>query len=224
MVQGIDVSGANVNWRKAGEAGARFGGFKVSEGENFHHPQGTRERYREIHKAGLFAMPYHFMRPKRRDPALETRFYLKNLKALGYPSRGDLPPVLDIEATELSAKDTRKYLEGAARHLLANNPHRHGIIIYGSPSFLDDQVGVGSSSFLLEQTREKNVRWWIAHEGPAPGHPRLPHGLGRFLFHQHNLDTSFPGVDGAADLNVARSDIDEAKLRTIMHTSNGGPA
>ena len=217
MLKGIDVSGANVNWRKVREAGARFGGFKLSEGQDFLHPQGNRARYREAHQAGLFVMPYHFMRPKQRDPSLETRFYLKSLRALGYPSRGDMPPVLDIEVTTLSRGATLRYLEGAARHLLENSPHPHGIIIYGSPAFLDDRVGVEGSQFLLSQTREKRIRWWIAHEGPPPGQPRLPRGLGRFLFHQHNLDTTFPGVDGAADLNVARADIDEDKLRTIMH-------
>ena len=81
---------------------------------------------------------------------------------------------------------------------------------------------MGTSSFLLEQTRKKKIRWWIAHEGPTPGQPRLPRGIPTYLFHQHNLDTTFPGVNGAADLNVARPDIDEQKLRTIMH-GGGGP-
>ena len=215
MLKGIDVSGASTDWPAVRAAGARFGGFKLSEGQDFRHPQGTRERYQKMHRAGLFVMPYHFMKPKRRDPTLETRFYLRCLRSLGYPSRGDLPPVLDIEVTELGAQATLAYLEGAARHLLARNPHPRGIIIYGSPAFLDE-IGVGGSRFLLDLTRKKKLRWWIAHEGPAPGHPQLPRGIPTYLFHQHNLDTTFPGVSGAADLNVARPDIDEKKLRTIM--------
>jgi GH25 family lysozyme M1 (1,4-beta-N-acetylmuramidase) len=220
VLKGIDVSGASTDWPRVAAAGARFGGFKLTEGQDFRHPQGTKERYQKAHRAGLFVMPYHFLRPKRRDPALETRFYLQTLRSLGYPSHGDLPPVIDIETTELGPAETLTYLVGACRHLMARSPHRHGIIIYGSPAFLD-QIGVGSSQFLLEQTRKKKVRWWIAHEGPAPGKPQLPRGIPTYLFHQHNLDTTFPGVEGAADLNVARPDIDEKKLRTIMHRRTG---
>ncbi|MDQ3729657.1 MAG: peptidoglycan-binding protein [Actinomycetota bacterium] len=221
MLKGIDVSGASVDWREVRGAGSRFGGFKLSEGEDFRHPQGTRGRYQEAHQAGLFVMPYHFLRPKRRDPTLETQFYLRCLRSLGYPSKGDLPPVIDIEVTDLSPAATLTYLVGACRHLLARNPHRRGIIIYGSPAFLD-QIGVGSSQFLREQTGKKKIRWWIAHEGPAPGHPRLPKGIDSFLFHQHELDTTATGVSGAADLNVARPDIDEKKLRGIMHGGGAG--
>jgi hypothetical protein len=68
VLNGIDVSGANTNCREARRAGAVFGGFKLSEGQDFRHPLGTRGRYLEVHRAGMFVIPgYHFLRPKRRD-------------------------------------------------------------------------------------------------------------------------------------------------------------
>lgn len=217
MLKGIDVSGADVNWRKVRQSGATFCAFKLSEGQDFSDPKGTRGRYLEAHQAGLMVMPgYHYLRPKRRDATLEMRFYLSRLRAIGYPSHGDLPPVIDIEETELSPSATLEYLEKAARFLIARKTHPHGIIIYGSPAFLD-MIGVGSSRFLLEQTKKKKLRWWIAHADEPPGQPRLPRGIDRYLFHQHSLDdTDCPGVTGKCDRNVARPDIDDAKLRTIM--------
>ena len=215
MLHGIDVSGANVDWRKVRQSGAIFGGFKLSEGQDFRHPRGTRERYLEAHRAGLLVIPgYHFLRPKQRDPTLEMRFYLRCLRSLGYPSKGDLPPVIDIEVTDLGLAATLAYLETAARFLLVKATHPHGIMIYGSPAFLDS-IGVGNSRFLRKQTRRSRIRWWIAHQGPAPGDPRLPRGIDSFLFHQHALDTTCPGVDGLCDRNVARPDIDESDLRSI---------
>jgi GH25 family lysozyme M1 (1,4-beta-N-acetylmuramidase) len=222
MLRGIDVSGAETDWREARRAGAVFGGFKLSEGQDYRDPKGTRGRYDAAHRAGMFVMPgYHFLRPKRRDPTLEMRWYLRCMRSLGYPSKGDLPPVVDIETTELGPRDTLAYLETACRYLLARGTHPHGIVIYGSPAFLN-QIGVGGSAYLREQERKRRIRWWIAHEGPPAGRPQLPNGVRTYVFHQHDLDTTWQGVDGPCDRNVARPDIDERKLRSIAY-GRGGP-
>jgi GH25 family lysozyme M1 (1,4-beta-N-acetylmuramidase) len=223
LLTGIDVSSADVNWQEVRRRGATFGGFKLSEGQDFRHPSGTVERYVEIHRAGLMAMPFHFLRPQRRDPTLEVSFYLSCLNSLGYPSRGDLPPVLDIEVTALDPAATRDYLEAACRNLLARNPHSNGIIVYGGPDFLDT-ISVGGSQFLMQQTARNNIRWWIAHGDRPPGQPQLPRGVGSFLFHQHTLDLEgVPGVTGKCDLDVARPDIDDAQLRRIMFRGSPAP-
>ncbi len=214
MLNGIDVSGADVDWARVRQSGAVFGGFKLSEGQDFRHARATRARYVAIHRAGLFVIAYHFLRPKPRDPTLEMRFYLRCLRSLGYPSKGDLPPVIDIETTELGPAATRAYLETAARFLLAKGTHPRGIMIYGSPAFLDS-ISVGDSRFLSRKTARGQVKWWIAHQGPPPGTPRLPRGVGRFFIHQHALDTTCSGVTGDCDKNVVRPGVNLAKLKRI---------
>src|SRR5262245_31699890 len=138
LLRGIDVSGADVNWSEVGASGVSFASFKLSEGEDLPDPKGTRERYRKAHRAGLFVFPYHLLRPRHRDPKRETRFFAKRLRAIGYPSRGDLPPALDIEVTDLAPAATLEYLEGACRALLEERLHPHGIQVYGPPAFLDE--------------------------------------------------------------------------------------
>jgi lysozyme len=223
---GYDISQhqRSVNHARAKRGGEDFCVFKTSEGQDFADPRGTRGRYVSVRRAELLATTYHYLRPKQRDAKLEMDHYVRRLKVLGYPRKNDLPPVIDIEESELSGEQTRRYLVRAVEQLVRRRGprrrrlHPNGCIIYGSPSFLLEFVRVQDSPELRRLTRAGLVHWWIAHFNNDPGNPAFPASvMGRkWLWHQWTSSGSIDGFAGRIDRNIARADLSAADLRRML--------
>ena len=101
--KGIDVSNWNgaINWTKVAHAGYRFAFAKATEGTAYTDKTYTTNR-NGSEGAGLVFGGYHFARPTGRNLAAATASAIKQANhflAVAGPQPGELPPVLDLEAT-----------------------------------------------------------------------------------------------------------------------------
>jgi GH25 family lysozyme M1 (1,4-beta-N-acetylmuramidase) len=106
--KGLDVSNWNgaINWSKVAHAGYRFTFAKATEGTAYTDKTYTTNRNGSEH-AGLVFGAYHFARPAGGSLAAATAGAIKQANhflAIAGPQPGELPPVLDLEATGNLAK------------------------------------------------------------------------------------------------------------------------
>ena len=106
--KGLDVSNWNgtINWTKVAKAGYRFAFGKATEGTAYLDKSYTANR-NGSEAAGLVFGAYHFARPAGGSLAGATASALKQANhflAVAGPQPGELPPVLDLEATGNLAK------------------------------------------------------------------------------------------------------------------------
>lgn len=182
--RGIDVSNnqSSVDFKKVKGAGYEFAYIKAGEGDwkdpNF------IANVEHADAAGLKVGAYQFLRPKTgRTGAQEAKFFIDRLHsaALG---KGDLCPVLDVEATTLDRPGTANYVESflAAMRSAGFNP-----IIYTGTWFWDPKVG-----------RKIDAPLWIA--AYQSNEPKLPIGWDKYVIWQYTDKESVPGV-GKCDAN-----------------------
>jgi GH25 family lysozyme M1 (1,4-beta-N-acetylmuramidase) len=108
--KGLDVSNlqGHIDWAKVQQAGYRFVWIKAGEGD-WHDPN-FLVNVRMARANGLDVGAYQFLRPKAsRTGAHEAEYFIARLKEAGL-GRGDLRPVLDVEATERDREGTRTYV------------------------------------------------------------------------------------------------------------------
>jgi GH25 family lysozyme M1 (1,4-beta-N-acetylmuramidase) len=163
---GIDVSNNNgsVNWPAVRRDGATFACMKASEGQDWIDPLFNRAEVREVTAANLVPCAYHYLRPRADRPgAREAAFFTQVIGQAGY-GKGWLPPVLDVEETELGAAATCRYVGSFLRAIRRNLGAK--AIVYTFPSF-------ASTNFTGCSWLGK-YRLWIANIGvskptvPAP--------------------------------------------------------
>jgi len=196
--KGIDVSNWNgtINWAKVAHAGYRFAIGKATEGTGFDDGTYAANRYGS-EAAGLVFGAYHFARPSGTNLAGVTASAVAQADHfLGFatPQPGELPPVLDLEATgNLSAHLLTAWTEAWAQEVYA----RLGVhpLVYSSPVFwqerLADSTAIAAAGTSL----------WIAHWTSA-SKPWVPaqnwNGLG-WTFWQWTDCVSVPGLAHCAD-------------------------
>ncbi len=196
--KGIDVSNWNgtINWTKVAHAGFRFAIAKATESTNFVDPTYATNRSKS-EAAGLAFGAYHFARPAGSGLAGVTASAVAQADyflTAAAPQPGELPPVLDLEATgSLSAAMLNAWTEAWAQEVYA----RLGVhpLVYSSPAFwqehLADSTAVAAAGTPL----------WIAHWTNAST-PWVPaqnwNGLG-WTFWQWTDCLSVPGVSHCAD-------------------------
>ena len=196
--KGIDVSNWNgtINWTKVAHAGYRFAIAKATEATTFDDSTYVANRYGS-EAAGLIFGAYHFARPSGTSIAAVTASAVAQADHfLGFatPQPGELPPVLDLEATgNLSARLLAAWTEAWAQEVYA----RLGVhpLVYSSPAFwqehLADSTAIAAAGTTL----------WIAHWTNA-SHPWIPaqnwNGLG-WTFWQWTDCVSVPGIAHCAD-------------------------
>ncbi|MCC6225869.1 MAG: glycoside hydrolase family 25 protein [Microthrixaceae bacterium] len=202
-IDGIDVSrwqhpnGATIDWGAVRQSGQRFVFIKATEGAT-----ASAAAYVNPHfagdwsasaAAGLLRGAYHYAQPSM--PADSALIQARNFIATTGSMQGatDLPPVLDIEATNgLSPADMVTWIATwlfEVERLTGRRP-----IIYTGLSFWNNQVG-GSSAFAA-------YRLWFARyvAGPTPG--QIPTGFLTWTFWQRSSTGSVPGISAAVDLNT----------------------
>jgi GH25 family lysozyme M1 (1,4-beta-N-acetylmuramidase) len=154
--------------------------------------------------AGLYRGAYHYAIPTTRPGSAEAdaRFFVGVTGALQEP--GDLPPVLDLEATGgLSRAQVRAWAATwltTVRELTGRQP-----IIYTGPSFWRTYVA-GGTSFA-------GYPLWIAHYTRST--PSVPVPWKTWTFWQSSASGSVPGVSGPVDLDTFNGTA--AELRALAH-------
>jgi GH25 family lysozyme M1 (1,4-beta-N-acetylmuramidase) len=196
--KGIDVSNWNgkINWTKVAHAGYRFVIAKATEATSYEDTTYAANRSAS-EAAGLAFGAYHFARPSGTSVASATASAVAQADyflAFATPQPGELPPVLDLEATgNLPARLLETWTEAWAEEVYA----RLGVhpLVYSSPAFwqehLADSTGVAAAGTPL----------WIAHWTNA-SKPWVPaqnwNGLG-WTFWQWTDCASVPGIAHCAD-------------------------
>jgi GH25 family lysozyme M1 (1,4-beta-N-acetylmuramidase) len=103
LVRGIDISSAQsiTSWASVAKA-VDFVIVKATEGRTFSSPTWPAY-YKDSKAAKILTGSYHYAHP-RNNPVSEAEHYIAALKAAGFRSGFDLPPVLDLEETEGRSK------------------------------------------------------------------------------------------------------------------------
>jgi GH25 family lysozyme M1 (1,4-beta-N-acetylmuramidase) len=196
--KGIDVSNWNdtINWTKVAHAGYRFVIAKATEATTFDDSTYLANR-NGSEAAGLVFGAYHFARPSGASLAAVTASAVAqadHFLSFATPQPGELPPVLDLEATgNLSAHRLEAWTAAWTQEVYA----RLGVhpLVYSSPAFwqehLADSTAIAAAGTPL----------WIAHWTSA-SNPWVPaqdwNGLG-WTFWQWTDCVSVPGIAHCAD-------------------------
>jgi lysozyme len=184
--KGVDVSNLQgyIDWPKVKAADYRFAYVKAGEGD-WRDPDFLRN-VKAAKDVGLKVGAYQFLRPKPgRTGAQEAAFFIAQLEhaRLG---KGDLLPVLDVEATKLDRAGTHAYVKS-----FANAMRAHGFrpLIYTGTWFWNPKVGDDDFGCPL---------WIAAYQSSEP---KLPKPWTRYLIWQHSSSGQMPGISGDVDLN-----------------------
>ncbi len=196
--KGIDVSNWNgaINWTKVAHAGYRFAFAKATEGTAYTDKTYTTNR-NGSEGAGLVFGGYHFARPTGRNLAAATASAIKQANhflAVAGPQPGELPPVLDLEATGNLGK---KRLLAWSLAWLGQIEARTGVepFLYTSPLFWKGRLGDSTAAAAA------GTGLWIAH-WTSKGSPLVParnwNGDG-WRFWQWTNCVSVPGIKHCSD-------------------------
>jgi GH25 family lysozyme M1 (1,4-beta-N-acetylmuramidase) len=196
--KGIDVSNWNgtINWTKVAHAGYRFAIAKATESTTFDDSTYAANRSGS-EAAGLAFGAYHFARPSGANLAAVTASAVAqadHFVGVATPQPGELPPVLDLEATgNLPAGRLEAWTEAWAQEVYA----RLGVhpLVYSSPAFWQEHLG-NSTAIAAAGTP-----LWIAHWTSA-SNPWVPaqnwNGLGWTVW-QWTDCVSVPGIAHCVD-------------------------
>lgn len=196
--RGVDLSNNNgqpIDYKKIKKAGYSWVIYKCSEGGDWGDPTFDKAEVAAIRAAGLKVGVYHFLRPKPgRTGATEMRFFWKRARAMGYGKKGDIAPVIDIEATQLSKGDTYRYLKSAVTELERLSGTKP--IIYTGRWFWDPNVTTQGSAW--------GCPLWLAAYVDNPDR-YVPESWHSWTIWQYTDKAKVPGVPSAhCDANIAK--------------------
>lgn len=197
--QGIDVSGNNgsVEWTKVRGRGYKFAIVKATEGQNWRDPTFTKGRRNAIRHAGLIFGAYHFARPSAgsTDPTREADDFVRAAKDVGWNPKVDLPLVLDVEATTLSARQTLAWCDRFATQVRRKSGR--GCILYTGEWFWVGKLG------LRRAPKNARLLWFAAYTSRSNMKRLLARMLGyRPVLWQYTSSARVPGVQGDCDVSV----------------------
>lgn len=187
---GIDVSHhqGRINWSAVRRDGIHFAFIKATEGGDWKDPAFERN-WARAREAGVLRGAYHYYRPQTQS-GTQARHFLRSV-SLG---KNDLPPVLDIEATDGVSNDV---LRRGVRNWLRIVEEETGKrpIIYVSRRF-SSRLGSSFGDYTL----------WIADYREAPS---VPSGWNRWHFWQHTERARVDGIAPRVDRNWFRGTRDD---------------
>ncbi len=184
---GIDVSKwqGTIDWARVAAAGVKYAFIRVSDGittidERF------PANWAGAAQHGIPRGVYQFFRPNR-DAIEQAQIVLDHLAIHGM---GELPPVIDVEATgeqspEVIAAQVGLWID-EIETTLGVRP-----IIYSGSYFWDDFVKTAAFS---------DYPFWIAHYTSASC-PRLPQAWSDWTFWQYSSTGRVDGINGDVDMN-----------------------
>jgi GH25 family lysozyme M1 (1,4-beta-N-acetylmuramidase) len=207
---GIDISHhqGTVSWSKVSSAGVTFAFMKATEGSTYADPT-LRTNWAGAEKQGIFRSAYHFARPSTGSAVAQARYFVS--KAGSFSDKGDLPPVLDLEASGgLGRTSLTRWVSDwltTVERLTGRTP-----IIYVSPGFWEGYLG-NSTAF-------HHYPLWVAHYGVS--RPRVPGGWPTWTFWQRTSTGRVSGIAGNVDMNKFNgSSAQLAKLANTSDSSTG---
>lgn len=206
--KGVDVSYHNgtIDWAKVKAAGNEFAFVRISDGTGFHDPQ-FATNWAGAHAVGMVRGIYQFFRPSQ-DVAAQADMVIA---AAGRPAPGDLPPVIDVEATgNLSPASVAAKVRTWVDRVKAGT----GVdpIVYTGKFFWRDQVG-GPTSFAGNPL-------WIAQYTTLC--PDLTSPWDTWAFWQYSDKGSVPGISGGIDVDRFNGTLDELRALAGGNTGGGG--
>lgn len=184
---GFDVSNNNgrIDFNAAKKGGQDFVWIKAGEGD-WKDPD-FQANVKAAVAAGLEVGGYQFLRPRAgRTGAQEAAFFIARLEAAGL-GKGDLRPVLDVEATKLDQAATRNYVRSFVSAMQA---HGFRPAVYTGAWFWDPHVGDESFGLPL----------WVSGYVPEKD-LRLPRAWSSYAVWQYSDKGRVPGVNGGCDVN-----------------------
>lgn len=205
-VPGIDVSywNAGIDWPKVRATGQRFVFIKASEGETYSDPT-FDDNWFGAKSAGLLRGAYCFFRPKA-DPKKQAARFIEYIKSMN--DNGELPPALDLEATDGQTKDKiiarAKIWLDEVEKAFGRKP-----IIYSGQYFLQDYFSVPGGG---PPDWAKDYPLWLAqypyHYTPGM-QPTLPNGWFKWTFWQYSETGKVNGINAKVDLDVFNGTLEE---------------
>ena len=182
-VHGIDVSAyqGTINWPEVARNRVRFAFIKASEGATLRDPRFARN-WREARAAGVLCGAYHYFQPNR-GGQIQADLFARTVPL----APGDLPPVLDVEASNFH--DVAVLRREVARWLRLVEAH-YGVrpILYSNHSFYKRHLAGHFDDYPL----------WLAHYEVE--RPTLP--ASKWIIWQHSDESHVPGIRGVVDFNV----------------------
>jgi GH25 family lysozyme M1 (1,4-beta-N-acetylmuramidase) len=196
--KGLDVSNWNgtIKWAKVAHAGYRFAFGKATEGTSY-----TDKTYMTNRNgsegAGLVFGAYHFARPAGKNLAGATASAIRQANhflAVAGPQPGELPPVLDLEATGNLPKQR---LLAWTLAWLGQITARTGVepFVYTSPLFWKGHLGDSTAAAAA------GTGLWIAHwtSRTSPLVPAQNWNGNGWRFWQWTNCIAVPGVQHCSD-------------------------
>ena len=186
-VNGIDVSYYQgvIDWPAVKAGGIEFAFIRLSDGEVFRDPK-FDVNWQGAKSAGVIRGAYQFFRPGQNVDAQADMM----IKAIGTYQPGDLPPVIDVEATGGQSPATVatrvKQWVTKVKAALGVDP-----IVYTGKYFWRDQVGG-------ERALASNALWIAQYTSLCPD---IPTPWTRWTFWQHSDKGRVSGISEKVDLN-----------------------
>ncbi len=198
-VDGIDVSywQGTVDWNAVAADGIEFAFIRVSDGVTTFDTQ-FPGNWAGARQAGIIRGVYQFFRPGQ-DAIAQADLLLSNMGTL---EPDDLPPVIDVEATDGQPANVIVDKIGQWLNRVEAATGRQPII-YTGKYFWQDNVGTDIySSYPL----------WIAQYGPVC--PDLPNQWQEWVFFQTSSTGSVNGIAGNVDTNLFNGNIEDLLIFT----------
>lgn len=190
-IHGVDISKwqDEINWRqlkacnlKGDTIQMKFVFIKATEGALYEDPMFS-DNWEAASEVGITKGAYHFYRPKI-NATVQASNFIESVRL----SKGDLPPVIDIEETD--GKSKKDIVKGLKKYIQIVEK-KYGIkpIIYSNVSFIEDYL---SDDFA-------DYHFWVAHYYVDDLH-KIP-GI-KNLFWQHHDKIRIFGCAHEIDANV----------------------
>ncbi|MBJ6107873.1 glycoside hydrolase family 25 protein [Hymenobacter sp. BT523] len=195
-VHGIDVSAyqGRIDWPEVARNKVRFAFIKASEGATMRDQRFARN-WKEARKAGVLCGAYHYFQPNR-DGQVQADLFARTVPL----APGDLPPVLDVEASNFH--DVAVLRREVARWLRLIEAH-YGVrpILYSNHSFYRRHLAGHFDNYPL----------WLAHyEVEKPAMPR-----NKWIIWQHSDEAYVPGIRGVVDFNVFQGSFEQLQALRV---------
>ena len=187
-VPGIDVSQyqGKIDWKAVKQSGKIFVYIKATDGINGVDPM-FEENWNDSKSAGIIRGAYHFFYANEDAEAQATNF-IKNVTGF---SKGDLPPVLDLEITNNA--EPQLIIQNSLRMLeLLREKYNVTPVVYTNPTFGNRYLDARFERFPL----------WIANY--SVNRPVIPSAWQKrgFTFWQYSESGKVNGIFGNADLDL----------------------
>jgi lysozyme len=188
-VKGIDVSSwqGTIDWTKVKASGRVFAIIRVSDGGYL--DTTFAKNWKSAKSAGLIRGAYQYFRPGQ-DATTQANLFVDKINAAGGLAAGDLPGVIDVEASD--GKSASKVAAAVGTWLARVKERTKRVpIIYTGSYFWDGSVG--SAAY-------KSYPLWTAHYTSAAC-PLVPNAWGGWKIWQYSSTDSVSGISGNVDGN-----------------------